>query len=55
MKFHKDFTLNMNFVFDPYNLQLNKSGSPVMCECFSTRKEWRLGRLMSTGTSLIYV
>lgn len=54
MKFHKDFTLNMNFVFDPYTYQLNKSGSPVRVNVSQLEKNGVLGRLMSTGTSFGY-
>ncbi len=54
MKLHKQYTLNMNFLFDPYTYQLNEFGRPTKVNITQLEKNGVLGRLMNTGTSFSY-
>lgn len=54
LKLHKQYTLNLSLLFDPYTYQLNEYGNPKKVNITQLEKNGVLGRLMSTGTSFGY-
>ena len=54
LKFLSKFSMNIDFVFDPYTYQLNEYGSVTRVNVSQLKKNHVLGRLMSTGTSFGY-
>lgn len=54
LKFFNKFSMNIDFVFDPYTYQLNEYGSVTRVNVSQLKKNHVLGRLMSTGTSFGY-
>ncbi|MBP6230463.1 MAG: LPS-assembly protein LptD [Paludibacteraceae bacterium] len=54
LKLHKQYTLNLNLLFDPYTYQLNGFGQPTRVNVTQLEKNGVIGRLMSTGTSFGY-
>lgn len=53
-KIYNQFTMNIDFVLDPYTYQLNAFGSPTKVNVSQVEKNGVLGRLQSTGTSFGY-
>lgn len=53
-KIASKFTLNINFVLDPYTYQFNAFGNPTRVDVSQIQKNGVLGRIMSTGTSFGY-
>ena len=53
-KIYKQFTLNLNMVFDPYTYQLNAFGNPVKVNVSQVEKNKVLWRLKSASTSFGY-
>ncbi|MBP5259908.1 MAG: LPS-assembly protein LptD [Paludibacteraceae bacterium] len=54
LRFFSKFSMNIDFVFDPYTYQLNEYGSPTRVNITQMKKNHILGRLRSTGTSFGY-
>ncbi|MCQ2369512.1 MAG: LPS-assembly protein LptD [Paludibacteraceae bacterium] len=54
LKFFSQFSMNIDFVLDPYTYQLNEYGAVTKVNVSQIKKNHVLGRLMSTGTSFGY-
>lgn len=54
LKFLNKFSMNIDFVLDPYTYQLNEYGAVTKVNVSQVKKNHVLGRLMSTGTSFGY-
>ena len=53
-KIWDQFSMNVNFVFDPYTYQLNEFGSPTRVDVTQWEKNMVPGRLQSVSTSFGY-
>ncbi len=54
LKFWDQFTMNIDFILDPYTYNVNEYGAVTRVNVTQVKKNHVLGRLMSTGTSFGY-